>query len=319
MSDKKVRDFENTLARLEEKFGSRIAVNRSLADFNTFRTGGAARLFIEVRNTEELAGVIEIAVENDIPVFMVGGGSNLLVSDSGYDGLIIKNSIMGLSANGESIRAGAGEELQALVNFAAENGLTGLEFATGIWGTVGGAIYGNAGAYGGEVGKLLDSAEVVDRQGNIRTEGADYFEFAYRGSKLKRSGEFVTRATFALKEGKKEAIRTKIDEIMALRDDKLPIGLRSAGCFFKNIPDDSQDHGKLSAGMLLEKVGAKSMRWGGARVFENHANILINEGTAKSEDIRKLAALMKLKVKEKFGVELQEEVILLGDFKEDSL
>ncbi|UCD95051.1 MAG: UDP-N-acetylmuramate dehydrogenase [Candidatus Zixiibacteriota bacterium] len=319
MSKKTVWDFESSLALLERRFGSRITVDRSLADFNTFGTGGAAKLLIEVRDAQELSGAVEIAAEHGIPFFMVGGGSNLLVSDIGYDGLIIKNSIMGLNVSGKNITAGAGEELQTLVNFATDNALTGLEFATGIWGTVGGAIYGNAGAYGGETGEFLDSAEVVDRQGNIRTEGADYFEFSYRGSKLKKSGEFVTRATFALKEGKKEAIRKKIDEIMALRDDKFPIGLRSAGCFFKNIPDSSREHGKLSTGMLLEQVGAKAMRWGGARVFANHANILINEGTAKSEDIKKLAALMKSKVKEKFGIELQEEVILLGDFKEDSL
>jgi UDP-N-acetylmuramate dehydrogenase len=319
MAEKTVWDFERSLAFLERRFGSRVAVDRPLSDLTTFRTGGAARLFIEVQDAPELAAAIEIAVKHSIPFFMVGGGSNLLVSDLGYDGLIIKNSVMGMSINGERINAGAGEELQALVDLAAENSLAGLEFASGIWGTVGGAICGNAGAYGSEIGRFLDSAELVDRKGNIRAVEADYFEFSYRWSRLKKTGEFVTRATFALKEGKKEAIQSRIDEIMALRNDKLPVGLRSAGCFFKNIPDGSREYGKLSAGMLLEKVGAKSLRWGGAKVFEKHANILINEGSAKSEDIRRLADLMKSKVREKFGIELQEEVILLGEFKEDSL
>lgn len=319
MADKTTWDFEKSLTVLTGKFGDRVLVDRALSDLNTFGTGGKARLFVEVKTSEELAQLVKIAAEIDIPFFMLGGGSNLLVSDSGYDGLIIRNSVMGMERDADEISCGAGEKLQSLVDFAAENGLAGLEFASGIWGTVGGAIYGNAGAYGGDIGSILKSAELVDRQGSIRTEAAGYFEFGYRSSKLKETGEFVSRAKFALKVGEKETIRGKIDEIMSLRDDRLPVGMHTAGCFFKNIPDKTKRYGKLSAGQLLEEVGAKKLRCGGAKVFENHANILINEGTAKSDDIKRLAELMKLRVKEKFGIELQEEIIFLGDFQEERL
>ncbi|MEW5924451.1 MAG: UDP-N-acetylmuramate dehydrogenase [Candidatus Zixiibacteriota bacterium] len=312
-------DFEGTTALLKEHFGDRIVTERPLADLNTFGTGGNARLFIEISSGDELSRLMKIVSRLEVPVFMLGGGSNVLVSDSGYDGLIIKNSISGLERIDNQIICGAGEELQKLVDFATRNGLSGLEFATGIWGTIGGAIYGNAGAYGGEVGNVLVSAEVVDRKGYIREEKADYFEFAYRWSKLKKTAEFVTRAKIALKECNNEEIKGRVDEIMAMRRAKLPIGLHSAGCFFKNIPDKTQKFGKLSAGKLLEEVGVKKMRCGDARVFENHANILINNGSAHSDDIKKLADLMKSKVRQKFGIELQEEVILLGNFEEERL
>lgn len=312
-------DFDGIFTLLKESFGDRIITDRPLADLNTFGTGGKARLFIEISTSDELSRLMKIVSQSDIPIFMLGGGSNVLVSDAGYDGLIIKNSILGMERIDNQIVCGSGEELQKLVDFATHNGLSGLEFATGIWGTVGGAIYGNAGAYGGEVGNVLMSAEVVDRDGYIRDEKVEHFEFAYRWSRLKKITEFVTRAKFALKECNKEEIKGRVDEIMAMRRAKLPIGLHSAGCFFKNIPDKNQKFGKLSAGKLLEEVGVKKMRYGDARVFENHANILINNGSAHSDDIKKLADLMKDKVRQKFGIELQEEVILLGDFGEESV
>jgi len=312
-------DFDTSYALLKDQFGERIVADRPLSDLNTFGTGGTARLFMEVVSGEELSRLMKTVAGLDLPLFILGGGSNVLIADSGYDGLIIKNSICGRESKGNEISCGAGEELQSLVDYATESGLSGLEFATGIWGTVGGAIYGNAGAYGGEVGNILISAEVVDRHGNIRQEPADYFEFAYRWSKLKVTGDFITQANFALKAVKKEEIQGRVDEIMAMREAKLPIGLHSAGCFFKNIPDKKEKFGKLSAGKLLEEVGVKQLRCGDARVFENHANILVNDGSARTDDIRKLAALMKEKVRQKFGIELQEEVIMLGDFEEDGL
>jgi UDP-N-acetylmuramate dehydrogenase len=312
-------DFDSSLTVLKKKFGDKIKSNQPLTEMTTFGTGGLARLFINIEAAEELSAVVKAAAEHDIPMFMLGGGSNVLIADSGFNGLIVKNTILGLERGGEKIRCGAGVELQKLVDYAADNSLTGLEFATGIWGTVGGAVYGNAGAYGSETGSVIESAELVDRQGNIKTVKTDYLDFTYRSSKLKRSGEFVTRVVFALKKGNKETIKQKLAEIMALRRDKLPIGQHSAGCFFKNIPDKDSKFGKLSTGKLLEDAGAKNMHFGGAQVFRNHANIIINDGTAKSSDIKRLADLMKSKVENKFGIKLQEEVILLGNFEEESL
>jgi len=297
-----------------KRFGSRVVADRPLADLVTFGIGGRAALFTEVSSTEELAEIVTAAGESRIPFFMLGGGSNLLVSENGYNGLIIRNIITGMTAHETYIEVGAGEELRNLVNFATENQLTGLEFATGIYGTVGGAIFGNAGAYGSETGAVLESAELVDRKGRIRTEQTTYFEFGYRSSILKRTGEFVTRAKFALKMGKKELIRQRVDEIFALRARKLPQDALTAGCFFKNIPDSREEYGKLSAGKLLDEIGAKSLRCGDARVFEHHANIIVNDGTASAADVRRLAEQLKLKVKEKFGIELQEEITYLGEF-----
>jgi UDP-N-acetylmuramate dehydrogenase len=319
MSEKTGWNPDYSAVTLQKEFGDRLKTDQPLADLNTFGTGGHARFFMEVRSAEELSALIKAASRLSVPYFMLGGGSNVLVSDSGYDGLIIRNSIMGLEISGDSITSGAGEKLQALVDFATDGSLSGLEFASGIWGTVGGAVYGNAGAYGSDIGSALSWAELVDKQGNVRVEKADYFEFDYRSSKLKQTGEFITRVNFALKAGKRETIQQRIDEIMSLRIKRLPIGERSAGCFFKNIPDNTRKFGKLSSGKLLEEIGAKNMRYGGARVFKNHANIIINSGTAKSADIRRLANLLKARVKEKFGINLQEEVIFLGEFKEDIL
>jgi UDP-N-acetylmuramate dehydrogenase len=319
MTEKTDWDLDHSAKALKREFGEKVEIERPLSELNTFGTGGKARLFLEIETTAELSSAVRVASQLNIPIFMLGGGSNVLISDSGYNGLIIKNSIMGLGCNGEEVTCGAGEELQKLVDFTADNSLSGLEFATGIWGTVGGAIYGNAGAYGSEIGAVIKSAELVDRQGDIRTVSSDYLKFSYRSSKLKETGEFITRAIFALKIGKKEIIEQKVAEIMSQRSVKLPIGEKSAGCFFKNIPDKESEYGKLSTGKLLEEIGAKEMRFGGARVFKNHANIIINDGSADSTDIRKLADLMKSKVEDKFGIKLQEEVICLGDFKEEFL
>ncbi len=319
MEELKSRDLDKSARELKKELGDKIRVDQPLSGLTTFGTGGKARLFMDVTSDEDLSLIVKAAQRLNIPVFMLGGGSNVLISDSGYEGLMLKNSIMGMERDGEEIRCGAGEELQKLVDFAADNSLSGLEFAAGIWGTVGGAIFGNAGAYGSETGAVVRSAELVDRQGNVSTVTAEYLDFSYRSSKLKEAGEFVTRAIFALKTGKKETIRQKIAEIMSQRGDRLPIGELSAGCFFKNIPDKDSEFGKLSTGKLLEEAGAKNMQCGGARVFRNHANIIINDGTAMSSDIKKLAELMKSKVEDKFGIKLQEEVILLGNFEEESV
>jgi UDP-N-acetylmuramate dehydrogenase len=311
--------IEDSEKKLKEEFGDRIVSNRPLADLNTFGTGGNARLFIDVASVDELSKIVRAASNMEIPYFLLGGGSNLLVSDNGYEGLVIKNSIKGMEVVGTNIRCGAGEKLQALVDFATQKSLTGLEFATGIYGTVGGAVYGNAGAYGAEVGDIFESGQLVDKQGNIRTEEAAYFEFGYRDSRLKRTREVIAMANFALKMGNKDTIKRRVDEIQALRDEKLPINAFTAGCFFKNIPDNREKFGKLAAGKLLEDIGAKSIRYKGALVFDKHANIIINDGSASSSDIRQLAKLLKMKVREKFNIELTEEITTLGKFEEDSV
>ncbi len=297
-----------------DRFDGEVNRSQPLSAYTTFGTGGDADLFIDVIDAESLALALKLAHELDIPRYVIGGGSNLLIGDRGFRGLIIRNSITGREVKGNAITLGGGESLDSVVDLATECSLTGLEFAAGIWGTVGGAVYGNAGAFGSQVGSILEWADLIDNKGNMRTEKRDYFQFAYRHSILKTTGEIVARVCFGLAAGDRREIERRTDEIRQLRCRKHPVNPCSAGCFFKNIEDASQPNGKLPAGKLLEEIGAKDIRVGGAAVFPEHANIIVNTGTASSKDIRELADRLKEKVKERFQIELQEEVICLGEF-----
>lgn len=303
-----------SMSALVAAFGPNLEFGKDLSAMTSYRTGGRAKYYIAATNADEIARGTQVARRLGIPFYVIGGGSNLLISDAGFDGLIIKVDVTGLRlADPTTIECGAGEELSALVDFATQNGLTGLEFAAGIWGSVGGAIYGNAGAFGGEIGPILRSAIIVSTEGVVKEVNPDYCRFAYRDSYLKETHEVVVTAKFELAKGEKSAVESRVREILASREQKHPSEL-TAGCFFKNIPDPKEPYGKLPAGRLLEQIGAKELSVGGARVYEKHANIIINTGRATSQDIRKLADIMKQRVKDRFGIELQEEVQQLGTF-----
>ncbi|RKX27937.1 MAG: UDP-N-acetylenolpyruvoylglucosamine reductase [Candidatus Zixiibacteriota bacterium] len=296
------------------EFGDSVEFDISLARLTSFRTGGPAKYFLVVKTLDNVARAISSAQRLELPCFIVGGGSNLLISDAGYDGLIIKIEIAGLELIDETvIECGAGESLMSVVKFSESESLTGLEFAAGIWGTIGGAVYGNAGAFGNEIGDVVHELELVNSNGNIKTVDGNYCRFAYRDSYLKTTKEVIATVRIKLHKGKRDEIQKKITDILDVRRDKHPDKL-TAGCFFKNIPDSSQPHGKLSAGYLLEEVGAKELSVGGAKVFEKHANMIINAGDATSHDIHQLAALMKEQVKKKFNIELEEEITRIGYF-----
>jgi len=294
--------------------GNQLEFDKHLAQMTSFKTGGNATYFISVNSEDEMVRIIRETQNLKVPFFLIGGGSNLLISDDGYDGLIIKVIIMNMELkNTTSISCGAGVDLMDLVNFATDNSLTGLEFAAGIWGTVGGAIFGNAGAYGGEIGDTITEVTLVDLEGNLRTVDKEYCQFQYRDSHLKKTKEIITSAQLKLIEGDKEAIKSKVDDIIASRNAKHP-DENTCGCFFKNIPDTREKYGKLPAGKLLEEIGAKNMSVGGAKIFDKHANMIINTGNASSSEISELAELLKQKVFDKFGIELEEEVTRLGKF-----
>lgn len=298
-----------------EAFGTELEFDKELGRFTTFKTGGSAKYFLKVNSAKAVSDSIQTANRCQIPLFLVGGGSNLLISDSGFGGLILKIDVKGLKlVKGNLIFCGAGEDLMALVNFSADNSLTGLEFASGIFGSVGGAIYGNAGAYGGEISDIIKEITLVDQDGNIKKVDAKYCQFEYRDSLLKSTKEVVIDTLLELSPGEKTEIRSRIDEILAIREKKHPIEGNSAGSFFKNIPDPKEKYGKLPAGRLLEEAGCKGLKVGGAQVYEKHANIIVNGGNATSSDIRKLADIMKERVSEKFGILLEEEVIQIGQF-----
>ncbi len=305
-----------TRSQMLEAFGTGLEFQKQLGHFTTFRTGGPANFFLKVKTAQEASDAVITAKRLNLPFFLVGGGSNLLISDYGIDGIVVKVDVRGLKIIDQTnILCGAGEDLMALINFAADNGLTGLEFAAGIWGTVGGAIFGNAGAYGGEIKDVTRDITLVEITGKIKKVDRDYCKFTYRGSNLKVSKEIVIDTYFELKKGDKKKIRQKIDEILHIRSTKHPVEGNSAGSFFKNIPDPTQPYGKLPAGKLLDEVGCKGLSVGGAKVYEKHANIIVNSGNATSNDIRKLADIMKQRVLDKFGILLEEEVIQLGQFQ----
>jgi UDP-N-acetylmuramate dehydrogenase len=303
-----------SMTNLLAVFGPNLEFGKDLSTLTSYRTGGKARYFLSATSGDEIARGTQVARRLGIPFYVVGGGSNLLISDRGYDGLIIKVDVSGMRLiDPTTIECGAGEDLMALVNFATQSGLTGLEFAAGIWGSVGGAIYGNAGAFGGEIGATFKSAMVVNSEGVVKEVGRDYCRFAYRDSHLKVTHEVVVTALFGLSKSDPKAIESRVQEVLASREQKHPKEL-TAGCFFKNIPDPNEPHGKLPAGRLLEQVGVKELSVGGAKVYEKHANIIVNTGKATSQDIRKLADIMKQRVKDRFGIELQEEVQQVGTF-----
>ncbi|MFQ5453567.1 MAG: UDP-N-acetylmuramate dehydrogenase [Candidatus Zixiibacteriota bacterium] len=296
-------------------FGENLEFDKNLAPFTSFKTGGPAKYFYSAQTENDVIKTVKSAIQLKLPFFIIGGGSNLLISDTGYDGLIIKIDVRGLKMLSDTeIECNAGEDLMSLVDFATDNSLSGLEFASGIWGTVGGAIYGNAGAYGGEMKDIIKEITLVDSAGKIKTIKPDYCRFGYRNSYLKETGEIILKATFKLRIGDCNTIKNKVQEILDIRTEKHPTKGNSAGCFFKNIPDTKEKFGKLPAGKLLEQIGAKNMSFGGASVYDKHANMIVNTGTATSKDIRALADKLKEKVYKKFGIILEEEIIQVGKF-----
>lgn len=247
------------------------------------------------------------AAAGGINCFILGGGSNVLFPDEGYDGLVIKDECCDYIVEKDVISAQSGVVLDKLVDIAVEHSLTGFEFAAGIPGNVGGAIYGNAGAFGDCIADIMKSAIVYSNEDGVKVVDSDYFEFAYRHSRLKNKQELILSASFKLSSGQKLDIADKINKHRRLRLLKHPIEEGCAGSVFKNIKQPKL----LPAGKLLEKAGAKGMKIGGAEVYEKHCNIIINRGGAKAADVCKLAALMREKVYNKFNIKLEYELLIL--------
>ncbi|MEW6051486.1 MAG: UDP-N-acetylmuramate dehydrogenase [Candidatus Zixiibacteriota bacterium] len=302
------------IATLLAAFGPNLEFAKDMAPLTSYNTGGPARYFLAAESAAEITRGITEATRLGIPCFVIGGGSNLLISDDGFDGLIIKVDVRGIALSGDcEIKVGAGEDLMDLVNFATEHALTGIEFLAGIWGTVGGAVYGNAGAFGVEIGSVVTGVTIVTRDGKVKSAPPEYCRFGYRDSYLKTSHEVVVDTRIRLTKGERGQIKKKVDDILAQRETKHPSSL-TAGCFFKNIPDAKEKYGKLPAGRLLDEAGVKGLKVGGARVYEKHANIIVNDGHATSKEIRQLADIMKQRVKDRFGIVLEEEVQQIGKF-----
>lgn len=281
-----------------------------VAPYTTFGIGGPADVLAEVYTERALQEVVKSAVDSGLRWLLIGGGSNLLVGDTGFRGLVIVNRIEHLVVDGHRITAGAGCDLGEVVEAAREHALTGLEFAIDIPGTVGGAIRGNAGAFGRSIGeivtriRLLEGTTLVDR-------APSELGFGYRHSRLKENTHIVVETEFALAPGD----RAEMDRIMgqhaAQRARRKEKGLHTAGCFFKNpvLPDGT----KIAAGQLLEAAGAKEIREGGAGVHAYHANYIVNRGGASAQEVLRVAREMKRRVEEANGITLEEEVMVVID------
>ncbi len=284
-----------------------IKENVSLKELTTFKIGGNAEIFVSVKDADEVAYVMKKVKEYNMPLFVLGKGSNLLVSDKGVKGVVLNMcGIDDIRFEGSKVICGAGLHLQKLCALALEKGLSGLEFAFGIPGSVGGALYMNAGAYGGEIKDCVVSAKCIDKEGNTLVLSRDEMALGYRTSVFKNSGYIITEATFSLKEDDKEQIKARMNDFMSRRKDKQPLEFASAGSTFKR----PQGH---FAGALIEKNGLKGLSVGDAAVSEKHAGFVINKGSAKSEDVKELIEIIKKTVYENDGVILEPEVIFVGN------
>ena len=301
-------------SRFLDTVGEPVQTDVSLCDFSHFKIGGAADFFYEATTEAGLRAALEFAREEGLPFYLIGGGYNLLFADEGYRGLIIKNSVAGVSSRKETIlEVEAGTALARLEEFCVEFGWTGLEFMTGIPGTVGGAVFGNAGAFEQTIGQHLIEATLLGAGKKTVEVGRDELAFGYRSSRLKKKHDVLLKAAFCVKQTE----RTKVEELLSDYSERRgknhpPWETACAGSYFKNpvVPDGT----RIPAARLLDKAGAKGLSLGGASIYENHANFIINRGQATSQNVRDLAAELKRRVRDESGIELEEEVIFVPEF-----
>lgn len=285
-----------------------VRINESMKRHTSFRAGGEAAWFAIPETVQELNAVLRACKKTNTPWYVIGNGSNLLVSDEGYPGVIISTEKFDkLEIEGNTVTAGAGVILSKVANMAHKSGLTGLEFAAGIPGSVGGACVMNAGAYGSEMKHVLKTVTVLTKAGEVATLPAEELELGYRTSAIPKAGYFVLEAEMELKEGNQEEIRALMDDLAFRRKDKQPLEFPSAGSTFKR-PEG------YFAGKLIEDAGLKGFSVGGAQISEKHAGFVINKGDATASDIYALCKVVEKMVMEQFGVELEMEIKLLGSF-----
>jgi UDP-N-acetylenolpyruvoylglucosamine reductase len=291
--------------------------DRPLARLTTVRTGGPADFFARPDSAERLAELLGWADAEQIDVGVVGSGSNLLVADDGFRGLVIKldGDLAQIDRDGDRLLCGGGARLPQAAARAAREGLSGIEFGVNIPGTVGGAVRMNANAYGGDLARVLEWVDVTSGAGTERRVPAE-LGFAYRRSNL-GPREIVARASFALESAHPDAVKATLADMRKRRREAQPSGIKTFGSTFKN-PDDPRAEGR-SAGVLLDEAGARGLEVGGARFSEKHANFVENGGEATTADVIALMAEGRRRVRERFGVTLQPEVQLLGDVDASAL
>ncbi len=297
---------------IQRRIGVKTSRGEPLARFTTMRVGGPADLFAEVHNLFELRALVRFARSRDVPHFILGRGSNLVISDAGIGGLVILNRAQQTRVEGELFVAESGVPMARAATVTKDAALTGLEFGLAIPGTVGGAVWANAGAHESDVAGVLVQASVLGADGSETALGPAELDLAYRESALKRSPEqkpdVVTWASFRLEPAEPAVIAARLDEIRRWRQAHQPLGLPSAGSMFRNPP------GGPAAGALIDDLGLKGRRVGGAVVSEKHANFIVNDRRGTAADVRRLAEEVRAAIRRERGMELVFEVVFAGDW-----
>ena len=302
--------YEELLSELRAmKDGPEVLTDEPMSSHTSFRVGGNADVFITPRSTDQAALVLSAVRRTGLPYFILGNGSNLLVSDRGYRGIVIRlyKNISGVKVDGDTVTAEAGASLSAIAAAARNASLTGFEFAAGIPGTLGGAVVMNAGAYGGEMKDVVEEAEVLTPDGRLISISERDLGFGYRKSIIRSSGYVVLSARLRLKKGDREEIAARMKDLQQRRVTKQPLEFPSAGSTFKR-PEG------YFAGKLIEDAGLRGFSVGGARVSDKHCGFVINTGNASASDVYSLICQVKDRVKRHSGVSLEPEVLFLGDF-----
>ena len=301
------QDFYQELLNIISK--EQIQIEEPMRNHTTFRVGGPAEFFVQPKTAQEVQGLVKLCKEKEVPYYIVGNGSNLLVSDKGYEGVIIQiyKQMNQVKVEGAQIHAQAGALLSMIAKRALDAELTGFEFAAGIPGTLGGACVMNAGAYGGEMKDVLKSVTVLTDKGEVKTLAKEELELGYRTSVIAKKGYIVLEAVLELQKGEKEKIQAVMDDLKERRVTKQPLEYPSAGSTFKR-PEG------YFAGKLIQDAGLRGFQVGGAQVSEKHCGFVINKDQATASDVMNLMNQVSDKVYEEFGVRLQPEVKRLGEF-----
>ncbi len=299
----------NQLAEvLKQKMPGHVYCAEPMKKHTSFKIGGPADVLVQPQDAAGLAYVLAAAREYNVPVTVLGNGSNVLVRDKGIRGLVIQlgNALKNFRQEGECLYFGAGYSLALASRKAWECGLSGMEFAVGIPGSIGGAVYMNAGAYNGEMKCVVSSVQVMDMEGKAFTLTAEDLQFGYRKTSLQQSGYIITEVCLKMQPGDKDAIKAMMDDFSSRRISKQPLELPSAGSMFKRPPG-------YFAGTLIEQAGLKGYTVGGAQVSEKHAGFVVNRGNATAADVLQLIADVRRVIMEKAGVELHPEVLVIGE------
>lgn len=310
---------------LKKRLRGRLREREPLSQYSTLKIGGAARYLTELDSAQELAQLLKLCAQAQIPYLLIGGGSNLLISDQGFEGLVIKYSCRGIEEKNGQLVVQAGTSLQQLVDYTIEHGLSGLHKMIGIPGTVGGAVYGNAGAYGQMIGDHIVSVQCLSPEGEVLILSKIECGFGYRESNFSHNGLTILEVAFSLPPSNSVQLRVEAQEILKLRAVKYQPGVLCPGSFFRNLytkdvppealrmlPPRKDTFGKTPAYLFLEGLGAKGDRLGQIQIAPYHANLFINLGGGTARDFYRLAKKWHQKVWERYGVNLQPEVQLIN-------